>query len=82
MEPALGDGDVVVAVRWLRPRPGAMVLVSWVGRPGQLSVKRAVRRSGDGWWVEGDNPAFSTDSRQLGPAQVLAVVPGRLRKAR
>ena len=47
-------------------------------RPGQLSVKRAVRPDGDGWWVLGDNPFGSTDSSTLGPAQVRAVVRGRL----
>ncbi|GAB2745459.1 hypothetical protein GCM10027174_19240 [Salinifilum aidingensis] len=78
MAPALRDGDVA----WVRlrdfPRSGDVVLVRWVGRPGQLSVKRAVRRDGAGWHVEGDNAAGSTDSRQLGPAEVLGVVRWRL----
>ena len=88
MSPALSDGDVVV-VRFGAPvRPGDVVLVRWAARPGQLSVKRAVRADGDGWWVRGDNPFGSTDSRALGPAEVVAVVrarlwprPGRLRPA-
>jgi hypothetical protein len=54
------------------------VLVGWAARPGQLSVKRAVRPDGDGWWVLGDNPFGSTDSRTLGPAMALAVVRLRL----
>lgn len=78
MSPVLADGDVVLLGRWVRPRPGAVVLVRWAQRPGQLSVKRAVGRHGDGWWVVGDNPAGSTDSRQLGTAQVLAVALARL----
>ncbi|WP_253885514.1 S26 family signal peptidase [Actinokineospora diospyrosa] len=85
MSPALGDGDTVVAVK-RRPRVGDVVLVTWELRPGQVSVKRAVRREGAGWHVEGDNPFASTDSRTLGPARVHAVVtfrlwprPGRLR---
>lgn len=78
MSPTLSDGDVVVARFGASPRPGDVVLVSWVDRPGQLSVKRAVRPEGAGWWVEGDNPFGTTDSRQLGPAQVLAVVGFRL----
>ena len=78
MSPALSDGDVVV-VRFGGPaRPGDAVLVRWPSRPGQLSVKRAVRLAGEGWWVLGDNPFGSTDSRELGPAQVVAVVRGRL----
>ncbi|HEX2297130.1 MAG TPA: S24 family peptidase, partial [Pseudonocardiaceae bacterium] len=78
MSPALADGDVVLLSRRVRPFPGAVVLVRWAQRPGQLSVKRAVGRHGAGWWVLGDNPAGSTDSRQLGTAHVLAVVLARL----
>jgi phage repressor protein C with HTH and peptisase S24 domain len=92
MSPALHDGDVVL-VRFGAPvRPGDVVLVRWPARPGQLSVKRAVRAAGvepdGGWWVAGDNPFGSTDSRELGPADVVAVVrvrlwphPGRIRRA-
>jgi phage repressor protein C with HTH and peptisase S24 domain len=88
MSPTLADGDVVL-VRFGAPvRAGDVVLVTWAARPGQLSVKRAVRPDGDGWWVLGDNPYGSTDSRTLGPADVVAVVrrrlwprPGRLRPA-
>jgi phage repressor protein C with HTH and peptisase S24 domain len=78
MSPALRDGDVVLVRFGAPPCPGDPVLVRWAGRPGQLSVKRAVRPHGDGWWVLGDNPFGSTDSRELGPAQVVAVVRGRL----
>jgi phage repressor protein C with HTH and peptisase S24 domain len=78
MSPALRDGDVVL-VRFGAPaRPGDAVLVRWAGRPGQLSVKRAVRRVDGGWWVRGDNPFGSTDSSALGPAEVVAVVRARL----
>jgi phage repressor protein C with HTH and peptisase S24 domain len=87
MAPALSDGDVVLARFGVTPRPGDVVLVRWDARPGQLSVKRAVRRCGAGWWVLGDNPRGSTDSRTLGPATVLGVAgwrllprPGRLRR--
>ncbi|GEL26568.1 hypothetical protein PSU4_55220 [Pseudonocardia sulfidoxydans NBRC 16205] len=89
MSPALSDGDVVV-VRFGAPvSVGDVVLVRWASRPGQLSVKRAVRPEAGGWWVEGDNPFGSTDSRTLGPATVDAVVtarmwpkPGTLRRRR
>ena len=69
MSPTLHDGDVVLARFGATPRPGDVVLVGWAARPGQLSVKRAVRPDGDGWWVLGDNPFGSTDSSTLGPAQ-------------
>lgn len=78
MAPRLRDGDVVLVSPWLRPRPGAVVLVRWPSRPSQLSIKRVVGRHGTGWWVAGDNAAGSTDSRQLGAARVLAVARWRL----
>jgi phage repressor protein C with HTH and peptisase S24 domain len=89
MSPALHDGDVVI-VRFGAPvRAGDVVLVRWAARAGQLSVKRAVRAVDEGWWVHGDNPFGSTDSRELGSADVVAVVrarlwprPGRIRPAR
>src|SRR5437588_12434313 len=74
MAPTLADGDVVLARRSARPAAGELVLVRWPSRPGQLSVKRAVRPHGDGWYVVGDNEFGSTDSRELGPAEVLGVV--------
>ena len=89
MSPTLRDADVVLVRFGAVVRPGEVVLVRWAARPGQLSVKRAVRPSGTGWWVLGDNPYGSTDSRELGAAEVLAVVvrrlwprPGRLRAIR
>ena len=78
MSPTLHDGDVVLARFGAAPRPGDVVLVGWSARPGLLSVKRAVRPDGEGWWVLGDNPFGSTDSRTLGPAQVRGVVKARL----
>lgn len=78
MSPTLSDGDVVFARFGAAPEPGDVVLVRWSARPGQLSVKRAAHPEADGWWVLGDNPDGSTDSRMLGAAQVVGVVKGRL----
>ena len=78
MAPTLKDGDVVLARRTGTPRRGDVVVVTWVTRPHQLSVKRATRPHEHGWHVEGDNPHASTDSRDLGPAQVHGVVVARL----
>ena len=87
MSPTLADGDVVLVTFGARPEVGDVVLARWAARPGQLSVKRAVRPSGGAdrpggagaeWEVRGDNPFGSTDSRQLGPAEVLGVVGVRL----
>ncbi len=86
MSPTLREGDVVLARFGAVPDPGDVVLVRWSARPEQLSVKRVVRRAGTGWWVLGDFPDGSTDSRTLGAAEVVGVVrlrlwprPGRLR---
>ncbi len=78
MSPTLSDGDVVLVSLRARPRPGAVVMVRWPQRPDQLSIKRAVGRHGSGWWVLGDNPDASTDSRHLGTAHLIAVVIARL----
>ncbi len=78
MSPVLADGDIVLVTAAHRLRPGMVALVRWPSRPGQLSVKRISGRCGAGWWVLGDNPRGSTDSRELGPAEVLATVRLRL----
>jgi phage repressor protein C with HTH and peptisase S24 domain len=78
MAPVLSDADVVLVRRGAVPRPGDIAVVAWSARPGQLSVKRVVRSTDDGWFVVGDNPFGSTDSRDLGPAAVLGVVRWRL----
>lgn len=78
MAPTLKDGDVVLARRTDVPQTGDVVVVTWVTRPHQLSIKRVSRPNGTGWHVEGDNPGASTDSRDLGPAQVHGVVVARL----
>ncbi len=78
MSPVLGDGDVLLVRLGASVRPGEVVLVRWTARPGQLSVKRAARPHADGWWVLGDNPDGSTDSRMLGAAHVVGVVRLRL----
>jgi SOS-response transcriptional repressor LexA len=87
MSPSLVDGDVLLVRFGAQVRNGDIVLARWASRPGQLSVKRAVRPIGDGWLVHGDNTFGSTDSRELGPASVLGVaryrlwpVPRRLRR--
>jgi phage repressor protein C with HTH and peptisase S24 domain len=78
MAPTLADGDVVLARRGGRPRAGDVVVVTWGTRPGQLSIKRAVRPAGDGWFVVGDNEPASTDSRELGAASVHGVIRWRM----
>ncbi|GAA1302858.1 S26 family signal peptidase [Saccharothrix xinjiangensis] len=78
MAPTLRGGDVVLVRYGGEPRVGGLVLVRWAARPAQLSIKRAVREVPGGWHVEGDNPFASTDSRELGAAEVVATVRFRL----
>jgi nickel-type superoxide dismutase maturation protease len=88
MAPTLLPGDWALAVRPGRLRRGDVVVVEHPRRPGLEMVKRIVAAPGelasDGrilapgeWWVEGDAPEASTDSRHFGPVvleQVKAVV--------
>ena len=66
-EPRVGD---VVVLR--RPEAGGRVDIKRVaaGPGGQARVRdQAVTLGADEWFVLGDNPEESTDSRQLGPVR-------------
>ncbi|WP_214110207.1 S24 family peptidase [Acrocarpospora catenulata] len=52
MLPALRPGDCLLVRRNAAIRPGDLVIAR---RPHGLIVKRAFRRSGEGWWLESDN---------------------------
>ena len=78
MAPTMKDGDVVIARRGRTAQAGDVVVVTWPARPGQLSIKRAVRPESDGWFVVGDNQRGSTDSRELGAATVHGVIVWRV----
>jgi nickel-type superoxide dismutase maturation protease len=74
MEPALRPGDWLLVRRTRRIRPGQVVVARHPGRAGIFLVKRAVRRSPGGWWLESDNPgAGAVDSRAFGavPASLV-----------
>jgi phage repressor protein C with HTH and peptisase S24 domain len=74
MVPTLLDGDALVAYPVRRVRPGDVVIARFRSRPDLVVVKRAIRPYGDGWWIEGDNPLVTDDSRRYGEA----VVEGRV----
>jgi signal peptidase I len=88
MAPTLLPGDWALALGRSRIRRGDVVVVEHPHRPGFEMVKRIVAVPGergpsgvvlrpDEWWVEGDVPAESTDSRHFGPVRtghVKAVV--------
>jgi phage repressor protein C with HTH and peptisase S24 domain len=77
MLPVYRAGDTLLGWRWFRPRAGQVV----VARHDRLLIKRIRRLEGRQVWVEGDNAAASTDSRQFGPvdqASLEAVIIRRL----
>jgi len=78
MAPTLVPGDWALAVAPGKLRRWDLVVVEHPSRPGFELVKRitgiADELAPDGriletgeWWVEGDNPDLSTDSRHFGP---------------
>lgn len=77
MLPNYRHGTVVVGWRWFRPsklQPGRVIIAQAEGRE---IIKRINRRDGDRFYVIGDNPAASIDSRTFGwleRRQVLAIV--------
>ncbi len=74
MVPTLHDGDALVVYRAQRVRPGDLVIARFDSRPDLLVVKRAIRPYRGGWWIEGDNPLVTDDSRKYGEATVTARV--------
>jgi phage repressor protein C with HTH and peptisase S24 domain len=78
MLPTLHDGDRLLVRYGVPPQPGDLVVVRLPDRP--VSVKRATRRTAEGWWVERDNPAEGTDSWLVGALpddDVVALVVAR-----
>lgn len=75
MEPALRNGDCWVVRLGPRVSVGDVVLAVHPLRPDLRIVKRVVRAEGPGWWLEGDNPEASDDSRVFGPVDEIV---GRL----
>jgi len=73
MEPHLRNGEVYLVALRAPVKAGDVVLLQHPERPELLTVKRAVRRDEEGWWVEGDNPMKSTDSRQFGAVPQEAI---------
>jgi len=80
MSPTLHSGDWLV-VHWdAVPRVGDVVVARRPDRPGLLVVKRVVKTTARGFWLEGDDPSASDDSRLFGEvhsSEVLARAVGR-----
>jgi nickel-type superoxide dismutase maturation protease len=74
MLPTLRPGDCLLVRPPRRVRAGQVVVARFPSRPELRVVKRAVHPVDGLWWVQGDNPAVTDDSRRYGPAEVLGVV--------
>ncbi|MDT0341638.1 nickel-type superoxide dismutase maturation protease [Streptomyces litchfieldiae] len=66
MLPTLRPGDQLLLSYGSRVRPGDVVVMRHPFQHDLLIVKRAVERRGGGWWVVGDNPEVTNDSREFG----------------
>lgn len=77
MVPTLRHGDRALVRYRARVRAGDVVVARPPTHPQLVIVKRALRREAGGWWLEGDNPFGSDDSRTFGPVADAAVL-GRL----
>lgn len=84
MEPELRHGDRGLAIR-LRARAGDVVVVRHPDLPGFPMAKRLEAEPGElapsgavmtqaEWFVLGDNPTGSTDSRHFGPVSREAIL--------
>ena len=74
MVPTLRHGDALLVRPGASVQPGDLVIARFPAGPDLLVVKRAIRPTADGWWLEGDNPLVADDSRVYGPGVVLAKV--------
>ncbi|WP_240796481.1 nickel-type superoxide dismutase maturation protease [Streptomyces sp. RFCAC02] len=66
MLPTLRPGDQLLLGYGARVRPGHVVVVRHPFQHDLLIVKRAAERRPGGWWVVGDNPMVTNDSREFG----------------
>jgi nickel-type superoxide dismutase maturation protease len=66
MIPVLAPGEHLLVRVGGVVRPGGIVVARRPDRPDLLVVKRAVERRDGGWWLAGDNPGASDDSRTFG----------------
>ena len=74
MLPTLAPGDRLLVVRVRRLRPGHLVAVTDPRSAARRAmVKRVAALGPEGVTVLGDNPAASTDSRELGAVAAEAI---------
>jgi hypothetical protein len=85
MTPVLLPGDRLLVRHGARVATGQIVLARFRARADLDVIKRVAGPAEGGWSLLSDNAAAGSDSRQYGPAEVLAVarwlVPGPARTA-
>lgn len=84
MAPTYSPGDWLLVLWGGAYRAGQVVLVERENQPGVFLIKRVLREVDGMYWVEGDNTAESTDSRQwgsVGSQEIVGRVLFRFRKA-
>lgn len=80
MLPTFRPGTVVLGLKWLRPHPGSVVVAE---RDGLEIIKRVGEVGRQGFYLLGDNPAESTDSRTYGwfaPGSIKSVIIGSIKR--
>ncbi|MFZ1854172.1 MAG: nickel-type superoxide dismutase maturation protease [Candidatus Nanopelagicales bacterium] len=81
MRPTLHPGDWLVVAHAMPIRVGRIVVAQRPDRPDLLIIKRVHQQADDGsWWLAGDNPRASDDSRTFGtvtPNLIRGVVVAR-----
>ncbi|WP_052848261.1 nickel-type superoxide dismutase maturation protease [Streptomyces avicenniae] len=82
MLPTLRPGDRLLLGHGARVRPGHVIVVRHPLQQDLLIVKRAAERRSGGWWVEGDNPLVTNDSREFGVVPDALVVARALLRLR
>jgi phage repressor protein C with HTH and peptisase S24 domain len=71
MVPTFESGDWLVVCWGARPRIGDVVVAARAD--GTEVIKRIKSVDGAQWWLEGDNPDESTDSRSVGPFETTQI---------
>ncbi|SFD60116.1 nickel-type superoxide dismutase maturation protease [Streptomyces aidingensis] len=82
MLPTLRPRDRLLVRHGARVRAGDVVVLRHPHQQDLLVVKRAVERRPDGWWVVGDNPRITNDSREFGAVPEELVVARALLRLR
>lgn len=77
MEPAVRNGEWWIVRRTEVLKPGHVVMMRHPERQHLTVVKRLDHLAPEGWYVRGDNPDMSEDSRQFGLVP-LHLIEGRL----